>query len=443
MMFRVPAGRAGEPDELVAALAVPGQRRVVLRHRRGASRRRRAADDLGAGCRPSAAETRSSRSSSGPRRPRAGAGAVDVLPLRDLRVRPARAPPLRRAGRRDGRVGLRRRSCAPTSEVVFGHEFSGEVAEYGPGCRKTSPTGTPVVALPLLRRGDAVHAIGLSVAPPAPTPSRWWSRSRSWSRSRTACRPSSRRSPSRWRSAGTRSVAARSRSATVAIVIGCGPVGLAVICDAQGAGGAQRSSRATSRPAGARWRRRAARTWWSTRRRTRPTRRPRTTATCDDARARSTSRSARWRSSRRLPVPVVARLARGRDARREAEEPGDLRVRRRARHHRRRSSPARRCSRASSSSASAWEPTGSGPRWRSTRRSTCGSCSATRRSSSATRSTCSPRARSTRGRSSPATVGLAGVESAFDALGDPETHAKILIDPKSDAAAPRTGTAAS
>ncbi|MGV0799780.1 alcohol dehydrogenase, partial [Mycolicibacterium elephantis] len=34
------------------------------------------------------------------------------------------------------------------------------------------------------------------------------------------------------------------------------------------------------------------------------------------------------------------------------------------------------------------------------------------------------------------TVGLPGVSAAFDALGDPETHAKILIDPKSDAAAP-------
>ena len=30
-------------------------------------------------------------------------------------------------------------------------------------------------------------------------------------------------------------------------------------------------------------------------------------------------------------------------------------------------------------------------------------------------------------------VGLAGVEAAFDALGDPEAHAKILIDPRSDA----------
>ncbi len=30
------------------------------------------------------------------------------------------------------------------------------------------------------------------------------------------------------------------------------------------------------------------------------------------------------------------------------------------------------------------------------------------------------------------TVGLTGVDKAFDALGDPEAHAKILIDPKSD-----------
>jgi threonine dehydrogenase-like Zn-dependent dehydrogenase len=33
-------------------------------------------------------------------------------------------------------------------------------------------------------------------------------------------------------------------------------------------------------------------------------------------------------------------------------------------------------------------------------------------------------------------VGLHGVAAAFDALGDPETHAKILIDPRSDATAP-------
>ena len=55
------------------------------------------------------------------------------------------------------------------------------------------------------------------------------------------------------------------------------------------------------------------------------------------------------------------------------EAPGHLRVRRRARRDRRASSTARRCSRASWSSASASARTASRRRWRSTRRSTCGS----------------------------------------------------------------------
>src|SRR6185503_20433020 len=46
--------------------------------------------------------------------------------------------------------------------VVFGHEFSGEVAEYGPGCRRKVPTGTPVVALPLIRGPQGVDTVGLS-----------------------------------------------------------------------------------------------------------------------------------------------------------------------------------------------------------------------------------------------------------------------------------------
>jgi len=37
------------------------------------------------------------------------------------------------------------------------------------------------------------------------------------------------------------------------------------------------------------------------------------------------------------------------------------------------------------------------------------------------------------------TVGLPGVEAAFEALGDPEKQAKILIDPRSSAAAPTAG----
>lgn len=46
--------------------------------------------------------------------------------------------------------------------VVFGHEFCGEIAEHGPKCKRDLPTGTPVVALPLIRWAQGVDTIGLS-----------------------------------------------------------------------------------------------------------------------------------------------------------------------------------------------------------------------------------------------------------------------------------------
>ena len=50
--------------------------------------------------------------------------------------------------------------------IVFGHEFSGEVAEYGQGCKRDLPTGAPVVAMPLLRGEGGVDGIGLSAHAP-------------------------------------------------------------------------------------------------------------------------------------------------------------------------------------------------------------------------------------------------------------------------------------
>ncbi|HEX8204864.1 MAG TPA: zinc-binding dehydrogenase [Solirubrobacteraceae bacterium] len=49
-----------------------------------------------------------------------------------------------------------------TDAIVLGHEFAGEVAEYGPGCARDVPTGTPVVALPLIRGPRGVDTVGLS-----------------------------------------------------------------------------------------------------------------------------------------------------------------------------------------------------------------------------------------------------------------------------------------
>jgi threonine dehydrogenase-like Zn-dependent dehydrogenase len=50
--------------------------------------------------------------------------------------------------------------------IVFGHEFSGSVAEYGPGCGGKLPTGTPVVAVPLVRGSQGIDAVGLSAHAP-------------------------------------------------------------------------------------------------------------------------------------------------------------------------------------------------------------------------------------------------------------------------------------
>ena len=50
--------------------------------------------------------------------------------------------------------------------VVFGHEFSGRVAEYGPGCARKVSTGQAVVAMPLIRNDGIIDTIGLSLHAP-------------------------------------------------------------------------------------------------------------------------------------------------------------------------------------------------------------------------------------------------------------------------------------
>src|SRR3954462_3847682 len=51
-------------------------------------------------------------------------------------------------------------------QVVMGHEFSGRVASYGPRPRRRIDEGAPVVALPLIRMNGRGHAIGLAAAAP-------------------------------------------------------------------------------------------------------------------------------------------------------------------------------------------------------------------------------------------------------------------------------------
>ena len=128
------------------------------------------------------------------------------------------------------KVGLGPVIPASTDPVVFGHEFCAEVLEYGPGCDKKIKVGTRVVAQPILRLGSQIHLAGLSpVATGAyaermvlqesalvPVPNGLSADLAALTEPMAVAWHAVRRS--------------EIKRGDVAIVIGCGPVGLAVIC---------------------------------------------------------------------------------------------------------------------------------------------------------------------------------------------------------------------
>ena len=63
-------------------------------------------------------------------------------------------------------------------QVVLGHEFCGEVADYGPRSKRKVATGTLWWRCRCRRRGGEVHASASRPRRRAPTPNRWWWRSR-------------------------------------------------------------------------------------------------------------------------------------------------------------------------------------------------------------------------------------------------------------------------
>jgi threonine dehydrogenase-like Zn-dependent dehydrogenase len=117
-----------------------------------------------------------------------------------------------------------------SQQVVFGHEFCGTVAEYGPGCRGEVPVGAPVVALPLRRSGGEVHAIGLSAAAPGAYAEQLLVEESLMMPVPNGLSPElgALTEPMAVGLHAVRRGAPRRRD--VAIVIGCGPIGLAVIC---------------------------------------------------------------------------------------------------------------------------------------------------------------------------------------------------------------------
>ncbi|TXH05938.1 MAG: alcohol dehydrogenase [Nevskiaceae bacterium] len=127
------------------------------------------------------------------------------------------------------RVGYDRVAGADDA-LVFGHEFCGEIADYGPGTQRKLKAGTAVCAVPLIRNGEHVDALGLSAHAPGayaeqvlvqealmvPIPNGLAPDRAALTEPMAVALHAVRRS--------------EIRKGEVAIVIGCGPVGLAVIC---------------------------------------------------------------------------------------------------------------------------------------------------------------------------------------------------------------------
>lgn len=114
--------------------------------------------------------------------------------------------------------------------VVMGHEFCGRVAERGRGAGKEFTPGTTVVSFPLVRAGGGVHLIGLSPVAPGGYAERVLAESAMTFVVPNGLDPAT--------AALTEPMAVAYHAVRrsdigrkdVAMVLGCGPVGLAVIC---------------------------------------------------------------------------------------------------------------------------------------------------------------------------------------------------------------------
>ena len=116
------------------------------------------------------------------------------------------------------------------NEVVMGHELCGEVLERGRSAGRGLAVGTPVVSFPLLRANGTVHLTGLSPLAPGAYAERVLAEA-----SMSFAVPNGL-SPEVAALTEPMAVAAHAVTRSevgrrdVAVVLGCGPIGLAVIC---------------------------------------------------------------------------------------------------------------------------------------------------------------------------------------------------------------------
>lgn len=134
------------------------------------------------------------------------------------------------------RVGAGDQFPSSSDPVVFGHEFCCEVLDYGPGCNRKLKPGTRIVAQALLRSGSQIDNPGLSKRVTGAYAERMLVQEPMLVPVPNGLSPdmAALTEPMAvgWHAVCRSDIARKD----IAIVIGCGPVGLAVICALQARG---------------------------------------------------------------------------------------------------------------------------------------------------------------------------------------------------------------
>lgn len=115
------------------------------------------------------------------------------------------------------------------ADVVMGHEFCAEILDFGPNTIKRLPAGTRVVSIPILFRGTRIQAVGYSDEVPGGYAERMVLSEPLLLEVPNGL-PTEHAATTEPMAVGVHAVAKANVTARdVALVVGCGPVGLAVI----------------------------------------------------------------------------------------------------------------------------------------------------------------------------------------------------------------------
>lgn len=134
------------------------------------------------------------------------------------------------------RAGAPDNGFDPSADTVFGHEFCAEVLDYGPGSAKAIKPGARVVSMPITMHRGGIEALGFSNRLPGGFAERMLLTEAMILEVPNGL-PTDQAAMTEPFAVGAHAVAkARLEPKSVSLVVGCGPVGLAVIAALKAAG---------------------------------------------------------------------------------------------------------------------------------------------------------------------------------------------------------------